>query len=87
MNLIRYFLSVGSIKKDVLCWAKGSHQNILNILKYSMSLYYLNLSFPMLKEQPTVTNLNKKREWGSLFRHIQKARCNSCCTRTKTIVI
>lgn len=48
---------MGSIKKGVLCWAKGSHQSISNILKYPMSLYDLYLSFPMLKEQSTVTRI------------------------------
>lgn len=88
MNLIRYFLNVGSTEKDILCWAKRSQQNISDISKYPMSLYYLCLSFPMLKEQSTVTNLdNKNQNCGVLFSGtlVQKAYCIP--TRTKNIVI
>lgn len=67
MSFIRHFLNLGSIEEDVLCWTKGSHQNISNIQKYHVPVYYLYLSFPMLKEQLALTTTNDKNQNCRIF--------------------
>lgn len=61
-ELYQTFKNLGSIEKDVLCWAKGSYQNILNILQFLMSVYYLYQSCSMLKEQSALSSLNDKNQ-------------------------
>lgn len=67
MSFIRHFLNLGSTEEDVLCWTKGSHQNISNIQKYHAPVYYLYLSFPMLKEQLALTTTNDKNQNCRIF--------------------
>jgi len=58
MSFTRHFLNLGSTEEDVWCWAKGSQQNISNTLEYTVTVYFLYLSFPMLKELSALTTFN-----------------------------
>lgn len=67
MSVNRRFLNLRSGEEDVLCWAKRIQQNISGVPNYLLSLYYLYLSFPMLKEQSALTTLNKKNQNCRIF--------------------